>query len=344
MRKKFITLSVIGATLLGSVAAFIYCSENTLTTKADNRCIDGHHIGNHYSAKDPTCVDAGNKEFWACCECHEQFLEEPIESVWTDCGEYLDTLLDTHIAYVTPTGVHNYQYQVVDSLNTEGNIDIVKACEMCGELLDDTVYGTRPKLALQAEFTVNVNESEEYPWLCTKTDQYVSFGGLPDSEASIMSITITSPGELYVQCKASSQVASDNLIVESEYGKRNIVYGLSGTQARMVLLDVEVGQKINFRYQKDSSGSANNDKATIIFKTPTSYNYHVIEYDSCGGSDVAPGFIVNSSVTKLLPTPTRNGYTFNGWWTNPDEGKGTYVRDLATGTANRTYYAHWSAN
>lgn len=56
----------------------------------------------------------------------------------------------------------------------------------------------------------------------------------------------------------------------------------------------------------------------------------------------------NKTVTEgqtygKLPTPSRNGYTFNGWYT--DINGGALVTDTTTVdlTDNQTLYAHWSA-
>ncbi len=48
----------------------------------------------------------------------------------------------------------------------------------------------------------------------------------------------------------------------------------------------------------------------------------------------------NNSVN--LPTPTKSGYTFNGWYTASSGG--TKVNNTYTPTGNITLYAHWSAN
>ena len=43
-----------------------------------------------------------------------------------------------------------------------------------------------------------------------------------------------------------------------------------------------------------------------------------------------------------LPTPTRSGYTFDGWYTAANGG--TKITDSTKVTANTTVYAHWKAN
>ena len=45
-----------------------------------------------------------------------------------------------------------------------------------------------------------------------------------------------------------------------------------------------------------------------------------------------------------LPTPTRKGYTFVGWFTNPNGGTQVKADAEVTTAANRTLHAHWTQN
>lgn len=45
-----------------------------------------------------------------------------------------------------------------------------------------------------------------------------------------------------------------------------------------------------------------------------------------------------------LPTPTRAGYTFGGWYTNASFTGSAVTNILTTDTGNKTYYAKWTAN
>ena len=45
-----------------------------------------------------------------------------------------------------------------------------------------------------------------------------------------------------------------------------------------------------------------------------------------------------------LPTPTRKGYTFKGWWTDPSGGSEITSNTTFTLGAAQTLYAHWEAN
>lgn len=45
-----------------------------------------------------------------------------------------------------------------------------------------------------------------------------------------------------------------------------------------------------------------------------------------------------------LPTPTRDGYTFDGWYTAADNGTKVAAGDTVTNTAAHTLYAHWTGS
>ncbi|MDE7243042.1 MAG: InlB B-repeat-containing protein, partial [Oscillospiraceae bacterium] len=56
----------------------------------------------------------------------------------------------------------------------------------------------------------------------------------------------------------------------------------------------------------------------------------------------------SKTVTKgnsygTLPTPTRPGYTFNGWYTASSGGTRIYSTTTVNLSANQTLYAHWTA-
>ncbi|MDR0853967.1 MAG: InlB B-repeat-containing protein [Clostridiales Family XIII bacterium] len=76
--------------------------------------------------------------------------------------------------------------------------------------------------------------------------------------------------------------------------------------------------------------------------TDPSYSSHTVTFDANGGSPVSSK-AVNSGVSiGTLPTTTRTGYAFDGWYT--ESVGGTKISEETTVTANTTYYAHWIAN
>lgn len=72
---------------------------------------------------------------------------------------------------------------------------------------------------------------------------------------------------------------------------------------------------------------------------------YTVTFDVCGGScgTNSKNVIFNSSY-GTLPTPTRTGYTFDGWYTATDGGTKVTYSSVANIASNHTLYAHWTNN
>ena len=62
------------------------------------------------------------------------------------------------------------------------------------------------------------------------------------------------------------------------------------------------------------------------------------------GSETATKTVTYDSTYGTLPTPTRTGYTFAGWWTAASGGTQITSSTKVTTASNHTIYAHWTAN
>lgn len=83
--------------------------------------------------------------------------------------------------------------------------------------------------------------------------------------------------------------------------------------------------------------------ASFDQKVETTSNSYKITFDSNGGSSVDGKTVKYNHVIGDLPTPTRKGYTFTGWYSSPDDGYP--VSDTQTmDSKDVTYYAHWQIN
>lgn len=84
---------------------------------------------------------------------------------------------------------------------------------------------------------------------------------------------------------------------------------------------------------------------TIVFSDFTTINYS-ISYNLNGGtnpSNAITSYNINSNAITL-PTPTKTGHTFGGWFDNSGL-TGTAITSIPSGsTGNKTYYAKWSVN
>ena len=77
--------------------------------------------------------------------------------------------------------------------------------------------------------------------------------------------------------------------------------------------------------------------------TPTPTTKYTLTYNANGGT-VSPtsNSLKKGATLGTLPTPTRSGYTFNGWYTAANGG--SKVGSSTTINGNMTIYAHWTKN
>lgn len=89
-------------------------------------------------------------------------------------------------------------------------------------------------------------------------------------------------------------------------------------------------------------GDTANSSATLFAHwTPSPCT---LTYNSNGGSSCNPTTVTKNGGQKwgTLCTPSKSGYTFNGWFDNPSSGSS--VTANSTVTSNITVYAHWTQN
>ena len=69
-----------------------------------------------------------------------------------------------------------------------------------------------------------------------------------------------------------------------------------------------------------------------------------ILFDTQGGSEVAPKYVLTpDDITVSMPTaPTKEGYSFEGWYSDPTSG--TKYEEIGNFTETTTVYAHWKDN
>ena len=81
-------------------------------------------------------------------------------------------------------------------------------------------------------------------------------------------------------------------------------------------------------------------KMTVTPVSSTSYTY-TVTFNANGGSvSTASKKVTSGSTYGTLPTPTRSGYTFDGWYTAANGG--LRVTELSIVTGDFTLYAHWT--
>lgn len=72
---------------------------------------------------------------------------------------------------------------------------------------------------------------------------------------------------------------------------------------------------------------------------------YTVTFDANGGTvEPKTQTVTYGSTYGELPTPTRKGYTFVGWFTNPNGGTQVKADAEVTTAADRTLHAHWTQN
>lgn len=103
------------------------------------------------------------------------------------------------------------------------------------------------------------------------------------------------------------------------------------------------GKTVSVAHVKRRLAEANiylNGEYTI--RIPENFGYVV--YDATGG-EIADYYVQGYHVEytpAVIPVPTREGYIFQGWFTDTEEGQQVTVLDAST--RNTTVYAHWEAD
>ena len=83
--------------------------------------------------------------------------------------------------------------------------------------------------------------------------------------------------------------------------------------------------------------------ATTVYARFSAKNY-TITYNTNDGNSIAQKTYTIETATFVLPTPTRTGYTFAGWYDNANL-TGNKVTQVAKGsTGDKTFYAAWTIN
>lgn len=110
------------------------------------------------------------------------------------------------------------------------------------------------------------------------------------------------------------------------------------------------GHQFNGWYTAASGGTkAGNAGASYTPTEPVTlyaqWTAYTVTYNANGGSVSSASASAGSNGSVTLPTPTRTGYTFNGWYTAASGG--TKIGNAGasyTPTANITLYAQWKVN
>ena len=168
-------------------------------------------------------------------------------------------------------------------------------------------------------------------------------GTVSDNQSTYFQTAVSGPGTVTFWWKVSSESGYDELhfsvddsdaveAISGEAGWTPVSYTLSSGS-----------HTLKWSYEKDVSSSSGDDCGWVdqVVWTPSAPTY-TVRFDANGGS--CPTFsktVTNGSSYGKLPTPTRTGYSFAGWYTSPSGGTRMTSSTTVSLTADQTLYAHW---
>ena len=115
------------------------------------------------------------------------------------------------------------------------------------------------------------------------------------------------------------------------------------------LTPTRIGYKFAGWYT-EKDGGAKVELGDVVTSSHTLYAHwtakkYTVTFNANGGTvEPKTQTVTYGSTYGELPTPTRKGYTFVGWFTNPNGGTQVKADAEVTTAADRTLYAHWTQN
>ncbi|MBE6799863.1 MAG: PASTA domain-containing protein [Ruminococcaceae bacterium] len=116
--------------------------------------------------------------------------------------------------------------------------------------------------------------------------------------------------------------------------------------------DIEIAEKYDSNVekgyiisQKPAANTAQLPGSTITIYVSKGKQPVIVYFNANGGNTTSSQKTVYlTDIYGSLPTPTRTGYTFNGWYTATSDGKKITSSTTVSSSSNHTLYAVWTIN
>lgn len=191
-----------------------------------------------------------------------------------------------------------------------------------------------------SDIDANLEESKVLYYYGTMLNTKVQLGENSNS-------SITYKVTLYNNSLSTYQLYDVSYLEEesSTYSNQNITYEISG---------FSLGDKINagetkylyitFKYKAEAS-SDSTLTSFLNFNFALNAKQYTINFDANEGTVSTSSKLVDFFGTYgELPMPTREGYTFEGWYTEKDEGIEITEESILEKNEDQTLYAYWTIN
>lgn len=120
------------------------------------------------------------------------------------------------------------------------------------------------------------------------------------------------------------------------YGSASCNYGFTKAPAGYYYLTILPRRKSEGYYKECV------DTMIVIRAKPIAASGVTVTFNSCGGTKSKSRTVTSCTSYGSLPTPTRKGYTFAGWYTAKSGGSRVYASSICNSGKKVTLYAHWT--
>ena len=148
---------------------------------------------------------------------------------------------------------------------------------------------------------------------------------------------------VYMNTRPTGLAEISNLTVD--YGTTYTVSGTTLTFSDGQTVTPPTVTGYTFSQWNPTSGGPVSDNTTHIYAEYTP-NTYTVNFNAGSGGSVSPTSktVTYDSTYGDLPTPTKTGYTFNGWFTASSGGTQVTSATTVKITATQTLYAQWTVN
>ena len=263
------------------------------------------------------------------------------------------------VIYNNP-GIREYQYEIVFNNSLIQIVDVIRN--------DDNT----PASELDSEITLNIDEPGKNP---ADFDKIIAVSGYIkdcDINGVCLSIifkivgefdktTLTIENELFVTGNSSS--CAFDTVDGTVYKSYLVSYNANGgenapaAQSKYYFEDLVISDVVPTREGYDfigwlgsdgktySAGDTYSENTDLTLTAMWELKTYTVTFNATGGATPTASMSVTyGSTYGTLPTPTRTGYTFDGWYTSMSGGTQITSSTTVAITANQILYARWTAN
>ncbi|BBH22513.1 hypothetical protein Back11_38580 [Paenibacillus baekrokdamisoli] len=208
--------------------------------------------------------------------------------------------------------------------------------------------GTKVYTANQDDWSVSVIDVATQ-----KLEKNIAVGAFPDQTKKPGNVEVSPDGNrVYVTVSGSSQIqvidAATNNIIDflpafspqaiGMSADGNSLYSVNDSSVSIIDLKTKSRKDIGIYTGHKITGTFMATSAMLA-----NASYYTVSFDSQAGSPVEPVNLIQGSRIELPAAPTREGYTFAGWFKDQQlQNKWHFATDMVT--SDRTLYAKWAIN